>query len=232
MISEKDIEIIEAYLKGELPETRMADVEDKITSDPAFASRVEMLRDMSEALKGDANRFNQTLASVMKSEEKKTVPLRKWLMVAAVFVGLMVAFFLLNTSGPDNLYTAYFEVPPENVITRNDQSGNLLDQALSAYKRSDYGEALSLFDRAQPKSAEVNFYTAICHMTEGNHNASLQLLEGLRGTAGSLNSAVEWYLGLSHFQLGNEEEAKSVLIQLAETDGYYARRAKEFLSDW
>lgn len=231
MISEKDIEIIEAYLKGELTETGVADVEDKITSDPAFASRVEMLRDMSEALKGDANRFNQTLASVMKSEEKKTVPLRKWLMVAAVFVGLMVAFFLLNTSGPDNLYTAYFEVPPENVITRNDQNGTLLDQAISAYKRSDYREALDLFDRAEPKSTEVNFYTAICHMAEGNHHASLQLLEGLRGTAGSLNSAVEWYLGLTLFQLGNEEEARNILRQLSETDGYYARRAKEFLSE-
>ena len=236
MITEKDITIIEAYLGGELPKSDLAAVEARMESDRTFASKVEMVRDMSIALKGDANKFNETLASVMISEEKKVkkiVPFQKWLMVAAAaFAGLMVVFFLLNTPDPENLYTAYFEIPPENIITRNSESGTDLDQAITAYKRSEYREAISLFDRIEPKSAEVIFYTAICHMAEGNHIMSTQLLENIQGSAGSLNSAVDWYLGLSHFQLGNEDEARKVLTKLAETDGYYARRAQDFLAKW
>ncbi len=235
MISEKDIEIIEAYLRGELSENELVTIEEKIKSDKDFASQVEMLRDMSVALKADVNGFNQTLASVMISEErkeKKVVPIRKWLMVAAAIAALMVVFFLFNTSSPDDLYTAYFEMPPENVITRNDASNTSLDQAITAYKRTDYRQALSLFDSMNPKSTEVVFYSAMCHMAEGNHDQSVPLLESIQGTAGSLNSAVEWYLGLSHFQLGNNDQARDILTNLAEIDGYYARQAREFLSDW
>ncbi len=235
MITEKDIAIIEAYLGGELPKSEVVAVEERMESDRAFASKVEIVRDMSIALKGDANKFNETLASVMILEEKKVkkiVPFQKLLMVAAAVAGLMVVFFLLNTSDSKNLYSAYFEIPPENIITRNNESGTTLDQAISAYKRSEYEEALSLFDRIEPKSTEVTFYTAICYMAEGNQTRSAQILENLQGTAGSLNSAVDWYLGLSHFQLGHEDEARKVLTKLAETDGYYARRAQDFLAEW
>ena len=236
MISEKNIETIEAYLKGDLSENERMTVEERMKSDRDFASQVEMLRDMSVALKGDADRFNETLASVMISEKRKVtkvVPLRKWLVVAAAFAGLMIVFFLLNNSDPNNdLYAAYFEMPPENVITRSDQSATLLDQAIAAYKRAEYSEALSLFNAMDSKSTEVVFYTAMCQMAEGNHTLSAQLLESIQGTAGSLDSAVEWYLGLSYFQLENRDQARTVLTNLAEADGYYARRAKELLADW
>lgn len=236
MISEKNIEIIEAYLRGDLSESERMTVEERMKSDKDFASQVEMLRDMSIALKGDASRFNETLASVMASEKRKVtkaVPLRKWIVVAAAFAGLMIVFFLLNNSDPNNdLYTAYFEMPPENVITRSDQSATLLDQAITAYKRAEYGEALSLFNAMDSKSTEVAFYSAMCHMAQSNYSMSTQLLESIQGTAGSLNSAVEWYLGLCHFKLGNIDQARTVLTQLAAADGYYARRAADFLADW
>jgi TolA-binding protein len=240
MITEKDLDLIEAYLGKSANPAQTKEVERRLQEDTTFRAQLEIMKELPSAVMTDVEGFRSDLKLIM-SENKPTsqaktrqLPLRKVLLTLAASLALMIAInFLLNDRAPTDLYASYFTLPPENISVRsnNDQSTNL-SAALEAYSRNQYALAndqFKAFLANQPQHQGARFFYSLSLLADSQSTEAQANLLLLQDDPGSYGFAVTWYLGLIQLKLGKTSDALPYFTQLAEQENSYQKQAKEIL---
>lgn len=219
-ITEKDIELIDLYLEGNLNDDDHASFLEKVENDPEFRSYVDFQKQVITQIKTDA--FESSVKQYLnKKVSKPSIILRPWFIsgIAASIIFIAGLFYVLNND--QDLYFSYFEPYPDLVSTRIGNSGNL---AMSYYNSQNYIEAINEFNSKESLSELEKLYLGISYLginqTSKAETVFIQLLDTKQ------KQQARWYLALNYLAQGNDEKCISILNQIEPGDFNYSKAQK------
>jgi hypothetical protein len=170
---EKDIELIENYLTGNLSEDDKITVEARLADEPKFADRFEIVKGSYLALDPEVQALENDLQSIYQDFKKAPTP-GVWrisysiaasvLVISLAFLGY---FIWIQNPSPESLYITYLEVPGNNIATRGAPGDDALKLGMEAYDQQDYQLALDRLQEVlknQPTHEGAIFYSGICQL--------------------------------------------------------------------
>ena len=154
---------------------------------------------------------------------------------AAVIASLFVLKVLIPSNNPDKLYNSFYEpMSAFSPVTRN-INADLMPQfteAVTMYKDGEYQAAASGFSdliRQDSSSPVIQFFAGLTQMEVGNYRRASVLLSGVTELSSDYQTDARWYLGLSFIKMGEREKAISCFEVLAESEGFYQKKAGNLL---
>ncbi len=190
----KRTSIIETYLDGTLSAEEHAAFVKQMAEDPELAYQVQLHREVNEAISdNDVHFFRESVRSILRRkiphERKLRLSWVKFPVAAGIVLLIAVSLWqIVFTKSPSELFTTYYSPYHSDMVTREGNSANAVNNLQRAY---------SLY---QQKEFE----------------ASYQIIKEHFRTTGSLNKTAEFYLGMNAFELGLNDESIELLIQVEE----------------
>jgi tetratricopeptide (TPR) repeat protein len=243
---EKNIELIEAFQKGELTGKELTDFERRRADDLEFANEVaDYLLIMNEIRSSQERIFGETLKKWeleidRDSAEKKVVPFRKILSIAATLLIIAVAagyaiFQFYSVPDSEELFTMYF-APHDDVISQRSDGQGFLQQGMNLYNQKNYTGAITYFEkylREKPGEASVECYLGIAYLADGKTDEAKDLFDGVvRRDQGLYKEIAQWNLSLIHLKLNKKELLKKSLADIiAQKDHFYQKEAVSLYKD-
>jgi len=167
-------EVIEQYLNKQLKGATLTAFEAKMNSDADFKKevntqaflyqgvnkfgedemRAKLKKIRAEVLKEDLVEKGKNLKTkvVPLKQKKKTRPILRWSMAAAIALALGAAIYIVSTHqnvSALDLYASHYQPYSEEINVRNATAENVAIQASQFYKDKKYDEALPLLCREQ-----------------------------------------------------------------------------------
>jgi len=249
-LDEKDIELIDRYVKGELSGNVLQDFKQRLANDTALAEQVDwharlvggIKRQSRKELKAYLQSLDTQAASPTQvaEQEKKVVSLTFWKYAVAAAVALLIAavFWLypLRTS-PEALFAQYYQPYPnvEATIERNDEMADAYQQAFQWYEDGQYEEAAAAFEellKADIQSEALNFYIGLTALELNQSDKALQYFESvIKHPDHKYYQQSLWYATLASLKNEDTESAKKYLQQLSDEKGFYGNKATQLLEE-
>lgn len=162
--------------------------------------------------------FQQADAELDEEASAPIVPMRsgrqsylRWGSLAAVVLALLVFFLWPSSSSDADLFNKHYQAFP-NLIAPADRSGaekELLAQALQAYDREAYVEALRLFEQLPERNQNERLYLALSLLQTKRIAEAIPLLESIsKDPEARYQEAAQWYLALAFLKQGNRTAAE------------------------
>ncbi|HEX6222868.1 MAG TPA: tetratricopeptide repeat protein [Chryseolinea sp.] len=242
---EKDIELIEAYLKGQLTGSALQDFELRRTSDPSFASDVDdyllIMKEVDAA--GQISFINKVKGweDEIASKEKKTkvIPLRRLLAVAATLLLIATAggyiFFKSLPAGNADLFDQYFE-PYEDVISQRSADVGPFQKGMNFYNEGKYAEAIKHLEVALEEDQadlSIRCYLGICYLATNQTLKGKDIFESLANSdPGLYREIAEWNLALAYLNLDEIPDLERQLnVILQQKDHMYFKQATDLSAE-
>ena len=234
-----------AYLDGDLPESRKAEMDRHLDECRLCGAAVEGVAGLewregflrsTDALQARVRA--RTATAVTAAAARRPAPrfrhAPQYLTLAATLVLGVGAAIVLTRPGPgEALFQRSFEPYPS---TRPIVRGGSTDggsNALALYEARDYRGALASFEdslRREPNDAVARFYAGLCRLALGQaREATLDLERALGLGDDELQAPAEWYLALAHLRGENPAEARPHLERIAAAGGFYRDKARALL---
>lgn len=249
-LDEKDIELIDKYVRGELTGNVLKDFKQRLTSDTAFAEQVGWHEKLVGGIKKQSRKElkaylqsldTQVVSSIKEpASEKKVATLTFWKYAVAAAVALLVAavfwFDLLHPS-PATLFAQYYQPYPnvEATIERNDEVADAYQQAFQWYEDGQYEEASAAFEQllqTDVPSEALNFYAGLTSLELNQFGKSLQYFEKvIKHPDHKYYQQALWYAALASLKNQDTESAKKYLHQLSGEKGFYGDKAVQLLEE-
>ena len=243
-----NFEVIEKYIDGELEGIELLDFEKLLSSSKDIKRDYNLSLEINKSIiEEDVMALRETMDSIYKKESKvkrilSVAPKRKFY-YAAASVALLIATggLVQRLSGPDLDNNAVFEkyyAPYDATITYrsgNTEIDKTLLRALESYEERDYEQALILFEEvlnSRKDDMAVNLYSGISYMEEEKYQkASTSFNSIIKNNDNLFIEQAKWYLAMCYIKTGKEADAKNILNELINEEGYYKKQAKRVLKD-
>ncbi len=243
MDQEKDIQLAEDYLRGNLNESEKEQFEQRLKADPELNT---ILADMTFFQKGIPQAFHEEIRESLAAKDRtmpafkaehKSERLPVWGYAAAAAVIVIALVYVLFFTGPQagELYAAYYE-PYPNLIEPNVRGEtypeNSLAAAMAFYNQGDFTKALNIISRL-PENEKTGFlylYEGICYLETGEPEKALRSFDRARQKSESLKGQAQWYSGLTYLKMEDIPNAREIFTMLSESDNPYQSDANEILN--
>lgn len=226
--------LVEAYLDGTLSPQEVKEFEGRLLRDAELQHELKLQRDTRGLLA--LNRgpvLKKQLQEIEAAHHKQIRPLwQNWYAVAAVVIVLIGIGALLWQGTLHNPYESAFEAYPDRITMRQANSDSLVNQAMSAYRKGNFDQAipsLSQLKEMEPDQVTYQFYLGVAQLGAGLAGDAISTLEPLR-SHNLFGEAATWYLALAYGQSGDEAKAQELLQVLTTSqDSPYRDAALELL---
>jgi hypothetical protein len=225
---EENIDLIEAFAKGELSESELADFERRRVIDPEFANEVADYLLIIKEIQTSQNRsfYNKVKGwetEITRQEsEAKVIPMRRILSIAAtvLIIALATGYAILRIlpgQSNDELFAEHFQ-PYEDVITERSGDESALQQGMSLYNERKYSMAiphLETYLNEKPTEAAVQLYLGISYLADNKTSKAKDLFESLiRNEQGLYKDVAQWNLALFYLKTNEYELLKKTLQEI------------------
>lgn len=237
--------LIDRYLAGELGAEETRDLENRISTDTAFAEKVLLYRSVTESLRSkfsgeeEEARLRARLAAIAQAElqgekQAKVVSMRwyHWAAAASILLIAIVWFYTGKSTLPE--YEKYAFHGSLALAERGNDSLNLLQQqAEVAFNTKQYPQAIQYFSQlleADPANTELQLFKAIALLETGRVDEAEAIFDVISKSDTAYKHKGTWYLALSALKRKDYQRCRELLKQIpAESEDY--AKAKEIL-DW
>ena len=221
-----DDALLTRYLDGELDEAERAEVDARLTADPAFAARLEGLRIAALALQHHGARGEvAAVHQVMMAARKKQAPLVgmrvrwvRWSAIAAALVLVVAGTLWYQGVGrvtPEKLYAAHFVDYQVNAARGNDA----LTPVAAAYNRSAYSEVIAAASSSNALVSEDSLLVGLSYLKLNQpQRASFWFAALLRSPR--FRPDAQFYLALTQIRERRYDEALRLLRQIQSDSGH------------
>lgn len=230
-ISELDNDLITKYLTGTLNASDEALLKSKLNNedfraeletqaellDALEVAEEDLIRD--ELLKADSTGTATTTSSSARPPAKQGKLLYILLggLLALSIFGVL-KHFLEKAPASDPIQMAEMYAtpyPPRDVyrsVVEDKESDVQVKDAMKAYTKKQYDEALELFKKVSPQTEEIEMYTVNCLIAKKEYAAAKVLIPNLlKSPYQDLAQNAEWYLAICELGLKNVSVAKQHL---------------------
>ena len=239
MEENKDLELLDRYLRGMLTEEELAEVTHRLKDDLGFQEQLVFLQTVQTSL---AAQVAEDLRAELRLEEelhhRTQLPTRFWWAAAATVLLLLAVGLILRQALtpplPSQLASAAFSPYPNVLHSTLRGEGNTQFAWELHYARGEYPKAIKELEALldlHPDSIALYLYTGVCHLATEKPKTASSYLERVASTTDPLSLPAKWYLALSELQLEQVGQAKELLegLSLLPNAAPYDRKAAELL---
>ena len=252
-------ELIEQYCLGELNGIQLEEFNQMLTNDDQLRKDVMLQADIirniqlagrqkwASKLKSLHEGMNsaETKKETLAAKADNIVPFKRWpekkyLLVAATFIGIIVMSGLLflefKTSSLDTekIFLSYYQpyvnleegnraLPMDTLTERR--------QAIMAYSQKNYPASIRLFESILKKGEDevVLFYLGNAYLSNNMPKEAANTFRKYLARFKEYDVEARWYLGLSYLKENKLKEARKVLEELAKEKNDFSNRASALL---
>lgn len=248
-IEEKDIDLIEKYLEGNLTGQDFQEFKQRLEEDSEFRESLEEMETIVSGIRYTGRRKIQheldqleaNLPRLRQENETKVVAMRRtrtWAAAASVFLVAVTAFWFFNKSqiGDEQLFISYYQPYPnvESPTTRGETGLSLREQAYAAYDLEQYDEAADFFDDIdENEKKEIDkFYQALSYLSSQDPVMAEKMLTGyVKSGDEIMQGKARWYLALTKLQLGKTKESEEILKAIVTDETFNFKKADRLLKE-
>lgn len=230
---------IQDYIKGRLTGTDKQTFESQITDDADLAHQIRLFKDLEtvgqhRALFDLRQTIQEVIAETPIQPDRGSTRWDIW-SLAILAIGVLVGYWWWSSGAVQRqaqdvakqvIVEAY-----DNIFNFENTDNSDLAQAVRAYLRKNYVEALPLFEKHvknNPDDTDAQFYQGLCLVLTQKYEAAIQPLQQVVNYNSRLAMDARWYLALCYLHLGNVEEAKPLLTAIP-SDSLFGEKAQEVL---
>ncbi|MEZ5042929.1 MAG: hypothetical protein R2828_23745 [Saprospiraceae bacterium] len=238
---------IEQYFQQELSEKELAEFQQQLAEDEAFASAFETRQQMETFLENRPKReqlkatltdmgeafFQETNTDTPSKPAGKRIPMRSrlyWLASAAAAVLLLIfAWPFLFPSTPT--YSQFAEHRPLSLQEKS-VDGNALAGIEAAFNNKDYRTAhdgLNNYLKNNPHDITAFLYKGICALELNQLEEAQLTFENIRQKNSVLGQTAQWYLALTYLKRADFDNCKATLATIP-ADNYWYPKAQKLLA--
>ena len=239
-------QLIEQYLNGQMNAEEIANFKARLQTDEELAKAyaLEETARLVIETSGRAELRNR-LETYESAFEKKSAPpkqieprRRAWWAIAATLLALIaLSIWLLQPGAAESqdLFAANFEVYRAPAPLRGGTEQNAWQQASEAYAAANYVQAAKGFQASLQDSAAIpylsQFYLGLSLLAQQppRAEAALSAFETTLLSDHDYRQQAMWYQALALIKLERKQEAKNVLVDLAEMGGFKKAEVEELL---
>lgn len=251
MDANKDL-LIDQYLQNTISDAEALQLGEALESDKSLRETLEKRVAIKAGLqafyrneiKQEFAQWEQEANTKQVSNKAKVYRLNpKWRAYAAAasIAFILISLFLwlnIKPKTPDNLYAAYYHKYPNYVadITRGDNSQDeQLKLAFIAYEQNNYSQAIRYFERLKTQEnapSTVKLYLGLSYLSVERYKEGVGELESFLAQPNQdFSEAAKWYLALAYLKIDESEKSRSLLKELYQNQGDYAKKSKTLLND-
>lgn len=248
MIMEKDLELIDAYLRGELSGADLARFDEKLRNDVEFQSTFQEVKLIKTAirqnLRANALQVLKDRESLIQEEysTKNRNIMKRYLSIAASLVLVVSLVYLSFKNDLPEIngqaiftenYRAYTNLELGTERGTNLGLEGLKQQAYYAYDLGNYAEAASDLTELvkSEKSAANYFYLGISNVEIGNSEAAYANFNTVINNFSEYKEQAQWYLALALIKEDKTDEAISNLVSLSFKGESYKEQSLKILKE-
>jgi hypothetical protein len=249
-LSEHDLDLLEAFWDGSLPEPEQQALKNRLASDAAFRKSADQLHAAMLGLQSlHEHRMRQWMKQLDAAESVpelapksrpwswlKSSAVRRSAAAAAILlsigIGWQISRMSQSTTGAQAV-AQVFEPYPGVGVDLSPGGEATKYRAFEAYQAGRYAEAAPLFAAYAEATNDPlsRFYQGISHLGAHQSQQAIDVLANLRTVPDVPTEAVNWYLALAYVAAQQPESARPILLELQQKDGDYARKADGFLAE-
>ncbi|MET0393521.1 MAG: tetratricopeptide repeat protein [Chitinophagaceae bacterium] len=244
---ERNAEIIEQYLDGELEGEALLAFEKELQSDPELREEVALYRtirgELAQSFRGSLEKeaVGRTLqdlgAQYFSNEPARVIGRRRWWYTGAAAAAAILLFFVVRpfftrSFDHEKLFARYMQdVPALPEAERGNGSDSLLAEATKLYNAKAYARALPLLQHMmvrQPAAAELRLAVGICYLQTGSYDAAIKELDSVAKGGTVFENTAVWYKAMALLRQNKLDACYAVLSALPrEADQY--KEAQELM---
>ncbi|WP_191860797.1 tetratricopeptide repeat protein [Hanstruepera ponticola] len=231
-------ELIAKYIRNELSESEIKEIEELLDSDTHFKEQFEFETQIQKAIyRREHNKNKQFLKDIESKVSSKNSKTNWFLIAASIILLASLGFYWKQyTTSPERLFSNYYSKASNtsHPITRNQNDTDELTKAFIAYEREVYDQAQKLFNNLYKTSnnSELLFYEGICYLEIGQIDNAIKTFLKHQKFKDKLLGKSKWYLALAYLKNNNQIEAQNILEKItSSSSNYNFEKAKELLSD-
>ena len=245
---EKNLEIIEKYIDGELEENEILNFETLLSTDPNIKRDYKLNLEINNSIiEDDVMALRETMDYIYNDEFKvKRIPSiyanRRFYYAAAsaallVATGGLVQRLISPDLGNSEVFEKYY-TPYEITVTHrsgNTEVDRLLLNAFEKYEDKDYEQALVLFEEvleSRNNDLAVNLYSGISYIEEEKYQKAKTSFNRIISDNDNLFiEQARWYLGMCYLKTENKVKAEDIFKEIINEESYYKDIAIKVLKD-
>jgi len=221
-VDEEDIELIEAYMRGDLDEQALASFQKRRQDDPEFDQQVtDCTRIIKQIQSSNEKEFMHKLrgwdTEIDSRPKLKILTVRTIFSIAASVLIIALAgvyMFRNNEATREQLFQEYFQ-PYENVIAERSGENDSQQAAMELYDQQKYDEAiieLNLASGKDPDNTALKCYLGIAYLAVNDTQKSKAIFEALAlGGPSLFKEVAEWNLAMTYLKLDDEKPLNRTL---------------------
>lgn len=256
------IDRIDAYVNGEMTEEERVVFEAALESNPELKENFELYREIDKSMMHLFSKETKELEGTLghlKKKYIKEVPLqgeqtpkegvvrqlekpnyvRLFLALAAMFVMIMAAYFLLFQSITDheNMAKEYFSANYSELSQTMGATEDKIQNGIAAYNQKNYPRAKEYFYEAlesSPNDSEAIKYLGLTHLALKEYDEALLNFENLASIPNLYSNPGMFYQALTLMmrnETGDLDRAKELLGNVIANNAEGSRQAKEWLDN-
>jgi predicted Zn-dependent protease len=238
-MTDKDFQIIDAYLQGDLNAEERRAVEERAEASPEFADAFRERKQLAGhlAAEGKAAELRPTLEALgeqfFPEQYKATVkPLRPWWQRPSVYGSaaavLLIFALALTFLFPNQDIYADFAQHDSLTLTERGSSATEAAAAETAFNAGDYSKAIPLLERylsGQADDDRARLALGIALLESNQDEKAVNIFTDIAGRGGALAAYGNWYLALAAVKRSDSAAALIFLDKIPSTDAYLTEKA-------
>lgn len=236
-IDKRDIQLIDAYLRGELDEQGLALLESR-KEDAEFAGLFEEMARTETVVRAEGRKQLKEELRKWDSSAKvrQLVKVRTIIGVAASILILVVAYFLFRPAADLDAIAENYLEPYPNVVAPIQKSGGEeltpFERAFQLYEMGYYDKAEDQFGVLDQDDESVQFYAAVTALLDNETELAKNRLDAIiLDTGHRYHTPAQWYGALAHLLDNEKGDAVLLLEQVAEGNSPLSQRAQMLLDE-
>ncbi|MFT6827544.1 MAG: tetratricopeptide (TPR) repeat protein [Cyclobacteriaceae bacterium] len=229
---ESDLDLIDAYLNGELFGVDQTKFDEKLRNDLKFQSTFQEVKMIRNAVRQNlkANilqglKDKETLIQEVDSTKNRSI-MKQYLSIAASLVLVVTLVYLTSYNKIVDVdgqaifsenYQAYTNLELGTVRGSEVELNDLKQKAYYAYDLGNFSQAVAdLTELVKTEKTAANyFYLGIANTEIGNSEASFANFNTVINNFSEYREQAQWYLSLALLKEGKSDEALSNLVSLS-----------------
>lgn len=241
------LERIEKYLKQQMDASERRTFEQEMANDASLAEEVASFQDVRQIVEvaGDAAFFNklQSIEDELAGNNTTATIRPFWqrpmmLGIAAAVIIILAGIWVFRpvADTPADMFAENFQAYPPPARLRGDTNQDQIwSNARDAYVQADYAQAAQQLEflLAQDSTAQpaylLHFYAGVSQLAQPTPEVekAISHLEIVTRTDSDYVQPAQWYLALAYLQNKEQQKAKALLEELANSN--YRKEAVESL---
>ncbi|MBC7848670.1 MAG: hypothetical protein H7Y31_02985 [Chitinophagaceae bacterium] len=216
-ISADELQRIERFLTGEMPEEEAAAFKAELTTNADLELKTSELRmlllGINESVLKDRLPLYHTAVPTPHAGRHIFPMAKKWLVAASIALLAVVAiwFFVSKSDSSKSLYSRYYQPDPGLPTVMSSTGDYAFEKAMVEYKNHEYDKALQGWNtllKTRSENDTLRYFIGAAYLAKNDDQQAIKYLgSSAADTSSGFYGEANWYLGLIYLKQGEKLKA-------------------------